>query len=209
MKSPHTDAKRRSSPSCWLLVRYCQWMQLMVTPTNNDFTSQKIILSALCEVNLYLEKRILIPRKVSLKYRGVPFVEFYFFQAQCLALTHPHSYFLVSNDQCLLCSDQASQLSPALPISCFPTSRHRCESLLRDSQTHRWTHSNSAALDWSWRGKSRSWIKIWDARLRWSPSLLQFPGCNCDIRRLLLTVLDGTRRKDHSGHSNVLLVNTQ
>lgn len=137
------------------------------------------------------------------------FVEFYFFQAQCLALTHPHSYFLVSNDQCLLCSDQASQLSPALPISCFPTSRHRCESLLRDSQTHRWTHSNSAALDWSWRGKSRSWIKIWDARLRWSPSLLQFPGCNCDIRRLLLTVLDGTRRKDHSGHSNVLLVNTQ
>lgn len=35
----------------------------MVTPTNNDFTSQKIILSALCEVNLYLEKRILIPRK--------------------------------------------------------------------------------------------------------------------------------------------------
>lgn len=78
MKSPHTDAKSRSSPSCWLLVRYCQWMQLMVTPTNNDFTSQKIILSALCEVNLYLEKRILIPRKVSLKYRGVPLWNFIF-----------------------------------------------------------------------------------------------------------------------------------
>lgn len=178
-----------------------------------DFTSQKIILSALCEVNLYLEKRILIPRKVSLKYRGVSLWNFIFSKLSVLLwlILTLISWFQMTN----VCYVQTRQASYHLhfPSHAFLPAgtivSHCCESLLWDSQTHRWTHSNSAALDWSWRGKSRSWIKIWDARLRWSPSLLQFPGCNCDIRCLLLTVLDGTRRKDHSGHSNVLLVNTQ
>lgn len=77
MKSPHIDAKNLEQP---VMLIACEILPVDAAHGHTnicDFTSQKIILSALCEVNLYLEKRILIPRKVSLKYRGVPFVEFF------------------------------------------------------------------------------------------------------------------------------------
>lgn len=129
MKSPHIDAKNLEQPvmliACEILPVDAahghtnkQWFYI----TEDNFKCIMWGEPLPWEKNFNTQKSVSeVPRST---FCGI------FFQAQCLALTHPHSYFLVLNDQCLLCSDQASQLSPALPISCFPTSRHRCESLL-------------------------------------------------------------------------------
>lgn len=157
-------------------------------------------------MNLCLEKTFLIARKVSLNLCGI------FFQAQSSSdsssllfrgFKRPVSAMFRPGKPVITCTSHLMLSYQQAPLW-VTVVNHCCETLKPTDG-----HTNSAALDWSWRGKSRSWIKIWDARLRWSPSLLQFPGCNCDIRCLLLTVFDGARRKDHSGHWNVLLVNTQ